>query len=669
MIWYDINMKKFAALILFSFLSFFGAEPVFSLNNEWDSIYSESIIYSESSFKIHAIDPLKPDNINSYYPGMRGPNQLIVYTPKYGFRTGTNEYGTEAVIVNNTAVQLNGADTVIPYRGFVVSGHGKAKQWIMQNIQLGAKVYIDYKNSVIKCFITPESLLYGAKEKIKEVNSILEYYRRMDILYNDKKASELLENSKDLLRKIENYPDKTPSLISEAVKSSEEALKNAIPYSISELKGIWVRPVEDTPDKIEKTVSRMNAAGITDIFLETFFHGKTIYYSNFLKQQGVIPQHEAFQGFDPLEVWIKEAHRRGMKLHIWFECFYLGNDKPKDFPNHILNVHPEWSNKRFTSYESSEPAVSVSEHNGYFLDPADIRVRVFLLGIIKEIMEKYKPDGINLDYLRYPQSADTSYANYAMTNWGYTETARREFKILYGKDPVEISYGSPEWELWNLYRQDKITNFTRDVKMLAVQNNTVVTAVIFPDLKKSAETKMQNWQSWADKNYVDGFTPLILTGDKNTAVKILQEIKSCISPSVKVYPGVFSPFMNAGFEDLLMLIQKIREFNFHGAVLFDYAHLSSESIDALKTRIFNDSYEDEKRCRQLKNKKLKEEKKRKKKERARIEKERKKLEKEKKKREKELKKREKKQKEKEKKRIEKEKKEKEKQEQQKNVQS
>lgn len=576
------------AVLLLHQGALYAQEPPVSESYEHGRI---EIIYKESRTKIDALDPKKQENESNYYPGLRGPNQLVIYTPEYGIRTGTNEYGTEAVVTDGMVTSLNGADSIIPYNGFVISGHGRAKNWIMKNIQIGAKVYIDYENNVLNCYITPESLIFAAKEKIKEVNALLEYYREMDILYNDKKAAAHLETSKELVRRAEMRPEKTQSLINEAMVSIDEALKNAIPYFQSELKGVWIRPVEDTPEKIEKSIAKMHNAGITDIFLETFFHGSVIYDSRFLRENGVISQLEEFKGFDPLEVWIKEAHKRNMKVHIWFECFYLGNDKPQDVPNHILSIYPEWSNKRLSNYTSKEPVFSVSEHNGYFLDPANTQVQAFLLGILNEIITNYHPDGINLDYIRYPQSADTSYTSYALTNWGYTETAREQFKLLSGVDPVDIKYGTKLWDLWSAFRQDKITDFVKSVKQISEPHEILVTAVIFPDLKKSETMKMQNWQLWAAKNYADGFTPLILTCDKNTAVKLLQDIQQYLGGSAKIYPGLFASFMGASSEDLLMLIQKSREFQSGGIVLFDYAHLENRHTDALKARVYNSSYD------------------------------------------------------------------------------
>ena len=67
---------------------------------------------------------------------------MIVYTPTFGFRTGTNEFGTEAIVVDGIVVSLSGADSIIPANGVVISGHGKAKQWMNENIIVGGKIYL-----------------------------------------------------------------------------------------------------------------------------------------------------------------------------------------------------------------------------------------------------------------------------------------------------------------------------------------------------------------------------------------------------------------------------------------------------------------------------------------------------------------------------------------------
>ncbi len=66
-----------------------------------------------------------------------------------------------------------------------------------------------------------------------------------------------------------------------------------------------------------------------------------------------------------------------MKVHIWFETFYVGNNNPKDNPQSILSVKPAWGNKTKRDYDSLTPVASASEHNGYFIDPANPEVQSF----------------------------------------------------------------------------------------------------------------------------------------------------------------------------------------------------------------------------------------------------------------------------------------------------
>ena len=73
-----------------------------------------------------------------------------------------------------------------------------------------------------------------------------------------------------------------------------------------------------------------------------------------------------------------------------------------------------------------------------------------------EIVNRYKPDGINLDYIRYPQSLSPNYSNYDMSNWGYTQYARADFKETYGVDPMDIKPYDYLWDYWRYYRCNKI---------------------------------------------------------------------------------------------------------------------------------------------------------------------------------------------------------------------
>ena len=457
------------------------------------------------------------------------------------------------------------------------------------NLTVGTKIYIDYRNRIINAYLTNDSFIFATKEKIKEIDQMMRYYKDNDIYYDDSVAHSYITKALDNLKRANKHPDDTQKYSSLAISSANKAMQYALPYYKDEFKGVWLRPTEKTPSEISKTLDKLKKYGIETVFLETYYQGKTIFPSETLAKYGVQPQRPEFIGFDPLQIWMDEAHKRGLKVYIWFQTYYAGPENPMNNPMNVISVYPKWANVTKMKYNSSTPVASLSEHNGYFIDPANPEVQTYLLTLLEEIITRYKPDGINLDYIRYPQSISAKFSGYELSNWGYTEYARNEFKNAMNVDPVDIKYGTPLWDAWAKYRQNKITSFVFKSKQLTSKYNIPLTAVIFPDRYKSMEVKMQDWKTWSDNNYIDGFTPLILTCDKETAIYLINDIKINSKPKTKIYPGLFVTFMNGNPDDLLRQIHESRRLKTSGIVLFDYAHLDKKYTDVLLTNAFTPS--------------------------------------------------------------------------------
>ena len=548
---------------------------------------NNEIIFNQSMYKIDVIDPQASTNARgASYPGLRGANQLVVYTPSFGFRTNTNEFGTEAIVTGDTVTALSGADSLIPANGVVISGHGQAKKWINENVMVGAKIYINPEKKIITSYITSDTFLYSARERIKEVQNMMLYYTQNCANYNQKRTSQNIDKANDLIDKAVKNGENSQKYASKAIEYANLAMSTVIPYDSGELKGVWIRPTYFSEDEIIKTIDKIYDAGIDNIFLETYYHGKTIFPSQTMTKYGFIRQNEDYVGFDPLRIWINEAHKRGIKVHIWFETFYVGNKPPETNAGYILAKKPEWANYQKKNADSDTIAYSVSEHNGYFIDPANPEVQNFLYELLCEIITRYKPDGINLDYIRYPQSLDTIYSNYDMSNWGYTKYARDEFFKMYGVDPIELKYTDPLWFQWRAYRCNKVTSFVRRVSVLCRFNKIQITTVIFPNRNLALNTKMQDWKTWSMNNFVDGFTPLFLTCNDMTAINLMEEILRNKSASTKLYAGLFVTFMNGSSADLIKQIHAARKYCLNGLIIFDYAHLTDYYVDTLTESVF-----------------------------------------------------------------------------------
>lgn len=579
-------MKR-SLLFLFCILTFLS-ECVFAQDVYAPYLPAQNeVIFNQSMFRVDVVDPIASTNWKGInYPGLRGSNQLVIYTPAFGYRTNTNEFGTEAIVVGDTVTSLSGADSLIPANGFVISGHGAAKKWINENIMVGAKISIDVEKKTITAYITSETFLYSAKEKVREVQTMMAYYVQNLNCYNQRKTEQNLNKAKDMINKAQRNGEDSQKYSSRAIEYANSAMSTVIPYDSSELKGVWIRPTYYDRKSIEQVLDNLCDAGINNIFIETYYHGKTIFPSQTMEKYGFIKQYEDYVGFDPLRIWIMEAHRRGIKVHIWFQTYYVGNKPPETNPQYILAVHPEWANYQKKNADSETIAYSVSEHNGYFIDPANPQVQNFLYELLCEIVERYKPDGINLDYIRYPQSLSPIYPNYDMSNWGYTQFARSEFKDMYGVDPIELKPNDALWPYWRVYRCTKVSNFVRKASSLCRSNDILLTAVIFPNRTSAMDTKLQDWKNWSMNDFIDGFTPLFLTCDDKTAMSLMEEVLRNKSASTKLYAGLFVTFMNGSDTDLIKQIHAARRYSLNGLILFDYAHLKENYVSTLTESVF-----------------------------------------------------------------------------------
>lgn len=546
------------------------------------------VIFKQASTKVDVIDP---SNAASYFPGGRGANKLVIYTPNYGIHTGTNEFGTEAIVAENTVTSLSGADSTIPSNGLVISGHGIAKNWINQNITVGSKVYVDVFNNKITVYTTSDSYTYEARAKIKEAKSMMDYYKNSIDDYNYNLPASHIQIAENYLKIAENENKNSIILkqyTQEAIDEANMAIKTSVPYIKNETKGVWIRPTEKNADQIIATLDNLKANGFNSVFLETYFHGKTIFPSQTMNKYGFTVQNEIFEGFDPLDVWIKEAHKRDIKVHIWFQSFYVGNQSPDYNPSSILAVRPDWGNKTKKNANSPKATMSASEHNGYFLDPANPEVHEFLLDLLSEIIDRYKPDGINLDYIRYPNAT----AGKDMNAWGFTEYARNDFKNQYGKDPIELTTSDVQWYDWNQYRRNNVTNFVKQVGELGKEKNVYISAVVFPDRASALASKQQDWRTWSVNNYINGFTPLFLTYDSKMLASMMNDVMNVKSPQTDLYAGLFVTFMGGAPEDLIRQIYETRKMNANGVILFDYAHTTPVYTSTLMASAFKDNIKD-----------------------------------------------------------------------------
>ncbi len=389
-------------------------------------------------YRIDSIDPTPASNpAGAQVAGFRGVNQLVLYTPAFGEQTGTDAAGTEATVVNGIIMQVGDGNSVIPPGAFVISGHGLASQWLLRFAQKGAQVALDQTRTHLLITFTPQ--VY--RQRVLDALALSDNRPPMNAPGFQQNQSD----AKACLTQLDTMSNNGVSKALEAqaqqcVVSARRAFYDTVVSINPEFRGAWIRPAPlDTP-QIPSVISQMKALGVTQIFLETYFQGKTIYPSEVMKAYGLPVQHTQYSGTDPLQAWLDAAHQNGMKVNVWSQIFFAGNQQESaEQYGPILNKYPQWRNIERAQVNRGIPIASDIEPGHYFLDPANPDVRVFLDKLLIELVSRYPVDGVNLDYIRYPASAHTGYSDYYNTTWGYTEIARKTFKETIDTERLEAA--------------------------------------------------------------------------------------------------------------------------------------------------------------------------------------------------------------------------------------
>lgn len=159
----------------------------------------------------------------------------------------------------------------------------------------------------------------------------------------------------------------------------------------TEIRAIWLttnwrldwpvhgKTVAEQKMELNLMLDELKALNFNTVFFQTRAQGKVFYRSRI---EPMSPYFNQNDNFDPLLYAIEQCHKRGLECHAWI-VVYPGEKvkKNKYKPSHYKAVNGIWH-----------------------LDPGNPETRKYIVSIVNEIIENYDVDGIQLDYLRYPNN-------------------------------------------------------------------------------------------------------------------------------------------------------------------------------------------------------------------------------------------------------------------------
>ena len=196
------------------------------------------------------------------------------------------------------------------------------------------------------------------------------------------------------------------------------------------VKGMWISYFElypiltgKDPSSFRKGIGNYydNAVslGINTVFVHVRPYGDAIYESEYFPWSkyctGYIGEDP---GYDPLDIMIDEAHKRGLSFHAWINPLrcYQQDDAPQ--------VPDGYLTKQWYDHNDGDYIVKVNDY--WYLNPAYKEVRELIALGVSEIVSGYDVDGVHIDDYFYPTTEEW-FDSTAYYNSSYTDLS--EFRL------------------------------------------------------------------------------------------------------------------------------------------------------------------------------------------------------------------------------------------------
>ncbi|MCS7227352.1 MAG: family 10 glycosylhydrolase [Endomicrobia bacterium] len=237
----------------------------------------------------------------------------------------------------------------------------------------------------------------------------------------------------------------------------------------------------------------------TVVFLVKYPNGLVYYKSKYAR---------AACEWDVLDYVIKKCREYKMEIHPYLNIFAE--------EGYFLQEHPEYAEVRQdgTKTNWSSPAVKA------------VRERMF--NIIKEIIQNYDVDGIQLDRIRYQGYNDV----------GFHPESVKQYKKKYKKEP------NPADPDFYQFKCDLVSSFVETAyKMVKSYNPKLAfSASVFHTPTTARNNRIaQQWDLWVKENWLDYVYPMAYTATPETFKKYLNENVATIvnsSSTVKLVMGI-----------------------------------------------------------------------------------------------------------------------------------
>jgi uncharacterized lipoprotein YddW (UPF0748 family) len=360
--------------------------------------------------------------------------------------------------------------------------------------------------------------------------------------------------------------------------------------SSNEVRALWVvRTTLTSPEKIHQMVENASAAGFNTLIVQVRGRGDAYYNSRHEPRALELKDQPA--SFDPLATTLKEARRRGLRVHAWLNTSLLANlDTLPTQPEHVYNKHPEWlavpkpiaaelyrlspKDPRYRQRIVEWSKANRAELEGIYTGPANPKVREHIYKIWMDVLEQYAVDGLHFDYIRLA-SPDFDYSRTSLEKfWTWlkpniADSERRRLAKSLKENPLAATDAHPD--RFAEFQRAQITllvqRIYREVKKRRPQ--MLVSAAVFANDENAYTRRFQDWRRWLQMGILDVACPMAYSTDTAVFRKQIEVATSTAhSAGRRVWAGIGAYRIPA--ESTIEKIGVARQLGADGIILFSY---------------------------------------------------------------------------------------------------
>ncbi|GKX45642.1 hypothetical protein Pcaca03_03930 [Pectobacterium carotovorum subsp. carotovorum] len=155
-------------------------------------------------------------------------------------------------------------------------------------------------------------------------------------------------------------------------------------------------------DALKGKLDKLKSLGINTVFFQVKPDGTALWPSKILPWSDMLTGNIGEEpGYDPLQFMLDEAHKRGMKVHAWFNPYRVSvntksatvtelNRTLSQNPASVFVLHRDWIR---------------TAGDRFVLDPGIPEARNWITSIVAEVVARYPIDGVQFDDYFYAESS------------------------------------------------------------------------------------------------------------------------------------------------------------------------------------------------------------------------------------------------------------------------